>query len=414
MGDKIVRLIRPISAMLVTALLACPGAGASATAQALGDDALRACLAGVAAPSSFSGVMAVTRPGGTVSYAQGLMAGAGSTAIASGARFNLGSASKMFTAVAVAQLVDAGKVSLDDPIRNHVDGLTPGAGAVTVRQLLTHSSGLGNFFTPDNLPALEAARSLSDLKPLVVRERPEFPPGSRVQYSNSGFLLLGLMIEHVSGESYEDYLQRHIFAPSGMTASSTLPGSDTERAVGMTNMPEMLLPPPGGAPGQHAGPPGPPLGPPPGPPPGTSGGPNGMQMPPPGPLRPAVEAALVGNSAGGAYSNAADMQRFFAAVTAGKLTSAPMRDRLLSAQIAMAPASPNRPAVSHGLGFAVGTYNGHRWMGHNGGTLGVNVETATFPDDQTTIVIMANRDPPVATDMMRKVRAILFDGGTCT
>lgn len=394
----------------MTALLACPWVGSTATAQTLNDDALRTCLAGVAGPSSFSGVIAVWRPSGALSYTQGLMSGPGSAAIASDARFNLGSAGKMFTAVAVAQLVDTGKIGLDDPIKNHVDGLTPEAGAVTIRQLLTHSGGLGNFFTPDHLPALQAAKSLSDLKPLIAREVPEFAPGSRFQYSNSGFLLLGLMIERVSGESFEAYLQSHIFAPSGMTASSTLPGSDTERAVGMTNMPEMLPPPPGGPPGQHAGPPGPP----PGPPPGMPGGPNGMQMPPPGPLRPAVEAALVGNSAGGAYSNAADMQRFFAAVTAGKLTSAAMRDLLLSAQIEVAPAGSSRPAVSHGLGFAVGTYNGHRWTGHNGGTLGVNVELATFPDDQTTIVIMANRDPPVAMELMRKARAVVFDGRACS
>ncbi len=396
--------------MLIAALLACPGTGATASAQALDDDALRACLAGVAGPSSFSGVIAVTRQGGAVSYTQGLMAGPGSAAIASDAWFNLGSASKMFTAVAVAQLVDAGKIGLDDPIKNHVDGLTTEAGAVTVRQLLTHSSGMGNFFTPDNLPALEAARSLSDLKPLLVHEVPQFTPGSRFQYSNSGFLLLGLMIERVSGESFEAYLQRHIFAPSGMTASSSLPAIEANRAVGMTNMPEMLPPPPGSAPGQHAGPPGPP----PGPPPGTAGGPNAMQMPPPGPLRPAVEAALVGNSAGGAYSTAADMQRFLAALVSGKLTSPTMRDLLLAPQIEVAPAGPNGPAVSHGLGFAVGNYNGHRWTGHNGGTLGVNVEFAAFPDDQTTIVIMANRDPPVAMEMMRKIRAIVFDGQRCS
>lgn len=409
-----VPLIRPISAVLITALLAWPVAGATASSHTLNDTALRTCLAGIAGRSPFSGVIAVSRPGGAVFYTQGLMSGPGSAAMTSDARFNLGSASKMFTAVAVAQLADAGKIGLDDPIGNHVDGLTPEAGAVTVRQLLTHSSGLGNFFTPDNLSALEAARSLSDLKPLIVREVPEFTPGSRFQYSNSGFLLLGLMVERVSGESFEAYLQRHIFAPSGMTASSILPASDANRAVGMTTMPEMLAPPPGSAPGQHAGPPGPPPGSPPSPPPGMPSGPNGMQMPPPGPLRSAAEAALAGNSAGGAYSTAADMQRFFAALLAGKLTSLAMRDRLLSPQIDVFPASPSRPAVSHGLGFAVGVHNGHRWTGHNGGTLGVNVELATFPDDQTTIVILANRDPPVALEMMRTARAILFDGQACS
>ncbi len=335
------------------------------------------------------------------------MAVPGSAPITPSAQFNLGSAGKMFTAVAVAQLVDAKKVKLDDPIKTYVDGLTPEAGAVTIRQLLTHSGGLGNFFSPENLPSLQKAKSLSDLKPLITQEKPMFQPGSRFQYSNSGFLLLGLMIERIWGGTYANYLQKRIFAPSGMTASSIAPAAPSKRATGMTTMPEMQLtpPPPGGAPGPGGHPEGPPS--------GAPGGPNGMQMPPPGPLRPAAEAVLIGNSAGSTYSNGQDMRRFFAALLAGKLTSTTMRDMLISPQIEVAPAKAGMAAISHGLGFGVGSHNGRRWTGHNGGTLGVNVEMMTFPEDQTTIVIMANRDPPVAMALMRKVRSVLFDGAAC-
>jgi CubicO group peptidase (beta-lactamase class C family) len=313
-------------AMIVMAVLS-SAAGAS-TAPAAAKDALQACIAGEAAGTDFSGVISVLRGNGTVSHSQGLMGGPGSGAIGPDAQFNLGSAGKMFTAVAVAQLLDAKQIGLDDPIGRHVDGLTPEAAAVTIRQLLTHSGGLGNFFVPENLPALAAARSLSDLKPLVAGDRPAFQPGSRFAYSNSGFLLLGLMIERVSGLSYGDYLQAKIFEPSGMTSSSLLPGTPSKRAIGMTRMPDMPPPPPGA--------PLPPAGAMPPPPPGGPGGPPpGLSA---GPLRPAVEAALMGNSAGGSYSSAPDMQRFFTALLAGKLTSKASRDLLLSPQIIAAPA----------------------------------------------------------------------------
>ena len=90
-----------------------------------------------------------------------------------------------------------------------------------------------------------------------------------------------------------------------------------------------------------------------------------------------------------------------------------MRDLLLSPQIVAIPAKDGRPARSYGLGFGVGAYSGHRWTGHNGGTLGVNVETMTFPDDQTTMIIMANRDPPNATALMRQILSLLFDKAAC-
>lgn len=396
-------VIRSMLALVITLFAIGSANGAEPTLPASG--ALQKCVAAVAAKSDFSGIILIARPDGTISHVQGLMSGPDSSAISSSTQFNLGSAGKMFTAVAVAQLADAKKIDLDDPVGHYVSGLTAEAGAVTIRQLLTHSSGLGNFFTPDNLAQLQKARSLSDLKPLVTDEKPAFLPGSQFQYSNTGFLLLGLMIERVSDQSYGDYLKQHIFVPAGMGASGLLPGGPSKRAVGMTNMPNMEAPVgvmtgPSASPDRRRQRP-------------PSDAPDGLFRPPPGPLRPAVEAALTGNSAGGGYSSAPDLQRFFSALLAGKLTSNAMRDLLLSPQIVAIPAKDGRPARSYGLGFGVGAYSGHRWTGHNGGTLGVNVETMTFPDDQTTMIIMANRDPPNATALMRQILSLLFDKAAC-
>ena len=98
---------------------------------------------------------------------------------------------------------------------------------------------------------------------------------------------------------------------------------------------------------------------------------------------------------------------------AGKLTDKPSLYRLLSLQITVAPAKKGLPARRHGLGIGLGTAFGHRWVDHDGGTLGVNAETMAFLDDQTTIIALANRDPPVATRVAHRVQAMLFDEKSC-
>jgi CubicO group peptidase (beta-lactamase class C family) len=329
---------------------------------------LAECVQSEAEKLDFSGIVSIARPEGTISYARGVLDKSGSPKIGADTRFNLASAGKMFTAVAVAQLLDSGKVRLDEPIGDHVRGLTPEASKVTIRQLLNHSSGLGNFFSPDNLKAIKHARSVSELLPLVASETPSFTPGSQFQYSSTGFLILGLLVEKVTGLSYDRYLNQHVFAPAGMVASGLDPGLVPKQAVGMTTSPRRK-----------------------------------------GPLRPAPEAALRGNPAGGAFSTASDMQRFFAALLAGWLTSPAMLKELTSPQMMAAPAKGDSPQVSYGFGFGVGVFHGHRWFGHNGGAPGANTETAAYPDDLSTIVVMSNRDPPTATLLFRKLRELLFD-----
>lgn len=327
--------------------------------------ALERCIAAEERKLEFSGVVSVVRPEGIVAHASGVVAGPGSSPIGAETRFNIASAGKMFTAVAVAQLVDSGKVRLDDPVGRHVTGLTPEASAVTVRQLLDDSSGLGNFFTPGNLEVLQRARSVAELFPLVASARPSFTPGSRSEYSNTGFLLLGLLVERVAGVSFDRYLDEHLFRPAGMVASGMDRGQGGTQATGMTASR--------------------------------------------GPLQPSPEAALRGTPAGGGFSTAVDMQRFFAALLAGRLTSQVMLKALTSPQRTVVPARGDAPQISAGLGFGVGTFQGHRWLGHNGGAPGANVEATAFPDDRTAVVVLSNRDPPAATALFRQVRAALFD-----
>jgi CubicO group peptidase (beta-lactamase class C family) len=377
------------------------------------DDAVQQCVANKAAQDGFSGAVTVSRNGTqVVSVVRGNLAGDDSTAMTVDTRFNLGSASKMFTAVAIGQLMDAGKIRLDDPIGAFVKGLAPETVAVTIRQLLTHSSGLGDFFKPENMTAMLKARTASDLLPLVAHDTPKFPPGSQFAYSNTGFALLGVVIERVSGLSFGDYLARHIFAPAGMTQTGLDPRPLATLAVGMTAMQMQMTPGParGGsglimirpvdsprvaargsdAVGSDA-----------------SGQARSSGTPPLHPAPGATEG--YGSPAGGLFSTAGDMEKFARAFLSHRLTSAATAATLTAPHIVSASATADRPERHYGLGFGIGVDGGHTWFGHNGGTPGANTEFAVFPEDNLTISVLVNRDPPMATAMFAYVKKLLFD-----
>jgi CubicO group peptidase (beta-lactamase class C family) len=137
------------------------------------------------------------------------------------AMFEIGSATKQFTAVAVLKLRDQGKLSLDDEITKWLPDFNTHGHTVTLRELLAHTSGIGDF-----TEAPEFATLMTNLRfprdsayALEQRTPPQFAPGEEQIYNNAGFWLLGLVIERASGMTYEDYIERNIFAPLGMTRS---------------------------------------------------------------------------------------------------------------------------------------------------------------------------------------------------
>lgn len=379
--------------LLAGSLSACLIAG---SALAASPAPASACLQDALAKTpDFSGVVLLRQGGQEHVAAQGVADGA-DTAMQTDTRFNLGSANKMFTAVAVMQLVEQGKLELDAPIGNWVDGLAAPVAAVTLRQLLTHSGGLGSFLSPENLPAMQQAKTVADLLKLVDDTSPKFEPGSRFDYSNTGFLLLGAAVEKASGQAFNDYLDQHIFKPAGMTMTSMDPALPAQAATGFTRMPEFQ---PGAGPG---------------PGPGPMPGPGGPMPPPPadGPLRPSVESALPGSPAGSAYSTVSDLARFFDALQAGKLVSAETAAEMTHGQIDATPPG-GKQTMSYGLGFFESVWEGHRGYGHGGGAPGVNVESRTYPDDGAMLVVMTNRDPQMAAEQLIALRPALFDGTLC-
>lgn len=134
----------------------------------------------------------------------------------------LASAGKMFTAVSVLQLVETGKVDLDAPLGTYLtDYPNAEMARVTIRQLLQHRGGTGDMgiLARGDGDSRAKARTIADIVALNGNRAPSFPPGSRMEYSNYGFLLLGAVVERVSGQSYYDYVEEHVFAPAGMTSA---------------------------------------------------------------------------------------------------------------------------------------------------------------------------------------------------
>jgi len=206
--------------------------------------------------------------------------------------FNIGSINKVFAQVAIRQLEAAGRLSPDSPlIRYWPDYPNPDvARQVTIRQLLGHTSGVGgDIFAAPPGGTRHDLRHNRDFVPLFAREPLQFAPGSRQQYSNAGYVLLGEVIARVSGEDYYDYVRRHITEPAGMarTAHFAVDSLPPNTAIGYTR-----------------------------------GGPEAPADAPP--RRNTDLLPGRGSSAGGGYSTARDLLAFLAASRAGRIQAAPV------------------------------------------------------------------------------------------
>jgi CubicO group peptidase (beta-lactamase class C family) len=323
-----------------------------------------------AATGAFSGAVLVAKDGQpTLEEAYGLANREANEANNTDTRFNIGSVGKMFTAVAIAQLVEEGKLAFDDTIGEHLTGLPADIAALTVDQLLTHTSGLGDFMRNGYPKEAKAARTAAELLPLVINQPLEFKPGTRESYSNSGYVVLGAIIEVIIGQSYYDYVREHIFQPAGMTRTGWFPpGQDTDNtAIGYMAG--------GGAPATVTQRP--------------SGSNNASddKAGAPGSLTDNSNVVPWGNPSGGAYATVGDLQRFAEALLANKLLSAEMTTTVLSGKVSM-----SNGAAEVAYGFTDGTVNGVRIVGHSGGAQGVAAAVDIYPDLGYVVVILANYD----------------------
>src|ERR1044071_6167279 len=185
----------------------------------------------------FAGAVLVAKDGKTVfAQAYGLTDREKKTPNTLKTRFRVGSMNKMFTAVATLQLVQNGKLDLKAPFGNYLTDYPNKdlASKVTIEQMLSHTGGTGDIFGPEFDKNRLELKTLQDYVKLYGNRAVQYEPGSRRQYSNYGFLLLGVLIEKVSGQTYYDYVRDHIYKPAGMTGSGSEPEEQTvaDRSAG--------------------------------------------------------------------------------------------------------------------------------------------------------------------------------------
>lgn len=265
-------------------------------------------------------------------------------------RFHIASIGKMFTAVAIAQLVEAGKLSWDDTVAQRVPEYPDreAAKAITLWQLLHHTAGLGDFMVPEYFQRREAFLEPADYLDLIARQPKVSEPGKQWSYSNAGYVLLGRVIENVSHESYFDYIQRHVFVPAGMQASGfdRLDEVVPKLAVGYFH--------------------------------------DGI-------FSSAWKAdwlkvGIKGSPAGGGYSSNADLLRFAAALRNGKLVKPETLAKMFDDQV---PAGPG----SYAAGFGERESHGSPIRGHSGGIEGTTANLQMVWNANAAVALTSNQGP---------------------
>jgi D-alanyl-D-alanine carboxypeptidase len=312
-------------------------------------------VAGTSGLDAFSGAILVAHNGKTV-LDQAWGTATNSIRNTTDSQFCIGSMNKMFTAVAILQLVAAGKLALDQSIVTYWPDYPNRdlAARVTIRELLNHTGGTGDIFTPEYEANRQETRALADYIKLFGSRPVAFEPGTRMEYSNYGFILLGRIIELVTREPYEKYIREHVYLPAGMLHTDSRPENDhvEGRAIGYTHGSNGLMP-------------------------------NTDTMP------------WSGTSAGGGYSTVRDLFLFAEALQSGKL---------LSPELLREATQGSAMRKDYGMGFYALPDGGY---GHGGGGPGINGELHILPHSGYVLVALVNRDPRMATNMVDFITSIL-------
>lgn len=281
-------------------------------------------------------------------------------------KFNLGSMNKMITGVAIAQLVEQGKLSFDDTVGKILPDYPNKevAEKVKIHHLLTHTSGLADYFTPEFFgTSKDRFKAVKDYLPLFVDKPLRFQPGERMSYSNAGFMLLGAIIEKVSGQDYFSYVREHIYKPAGMndTDAYELDRDTPNLATGYTNENEegRFIP-----------------------------GPRANNL---------FRHVVKGGPAGGGFSTAPDLLKFANALVGHKLLSQRYTDIVTTGKVVAGP------GLKYGYGFFCAEVNGRRTVGHSGGFSGINSQLDIHLDTGYMIIVMSNYDPPIAQQIVTKI-----------
>lgn len=354
-AQRTFRLMLVVACMVLSACAATASPTPARLSEGQAIQGVEALLRERAAMDRFSGAALVGRDGEVIfSAAYGAADRANGVPNTLETSFRLGSMNKMFTAVAILQLAEAVVIDLTAPVGRYITDYPNHdvASKVTIHELLTHTGGTGDIFGPQFDAHRLELRTLDDYVKLYGERGPEFEPGTSWAYSNYGMVLLGVAIERVTGKTYYDYVEEHIYRPAGMSSTASLPEDQLVpgRSIGYTRE---------AADAEWA--------------------PNTDTLP------------YRGTSAGGGYSTVEDLHRFARALLSNRLLSPPFTKLLLSGKVDPGPGG----RYAYGF-FDARDADGNGWVGHGGGAPGMNGDLRIYPKTGYVVVVLANMDPPAA------------------
>jgi CubicO group peptidase (beta-lactamase class C family) len=274
--------------------------------------------------------------------------------------YQLQSITKSFVACGIMLLVDGGKIGLDDKITSYLSGLPPAWSGVTVRHLLAHTSGIPNFIGDQGSGAAiiafsQKASSSDEIIEWAAARPVKFVPGEGWRYSSTGYHLLGMIIEKVSGKPWGEFLRERIFAPLGMTNTRVYSALDIipNRASGYNHFGDVPV--------------------------------NGIWMTP----------AIMESAAGGLVSTVEDMARFEIGLEAGTIVKPVTLARMeVPIKLKNDSIAQMNDGTRFGLGWALQDFRGHRVAGHGGDHLtGFTAYFARFIDDKMAVIVLTNLTP---------------------
>lgn len=278
------------------------------------------------------------------------------------AKFRIGSVTKQFTAAAILLLEERGKLKVEDPVKKHLPDVPTAWDAVTIYHLLTHTSGIPSFTGFPEYGQLKLSPTSAEKLVAKFRDKPlDFEPGAKFSYSNSGYLLLGYLIEKLSGQSYEKFLQENIFTPLGMKDS----GYDSNSAIIAHRA-------------------------------------SGYAPSPSGPINAPFIDMSVPHAAGALYSTTEDLLKWEQGLFGGKVLSAASLQKMTT------PFKDN-----YAFGLTVRDVEGRKQISHNGGIEGFNSSLAYYLETKIVVAVLANINS-MGPDAMLPKLAALAHGGTIT
>ena len=356
------RIILPAMRSWLLILLAGLGLAAQGRADAV-DDLMRDAMRQHPIPGA---ALAIIRRGQTVKTATYGMASLERRAPATPeTAFEIGSITKQFTAAAILLLAQEGKLAVDDKISRYLKDTPANWSQITIRQLLTHTSGLKNY---TGLAGFEMARHLTQAQFIsqIAAQPLDFAPGEKWSYCNTGYNLLGYIIENVSGKSYGDFLAQKIFAPLGMGATALRgPGANPPlRATGYeTNRAGRFV------------------------------------------IRDPDLTDIF--AAGALVSTVGDLAKWNAALDADRILTAASRAQMWT------PARLNNGTTHpYGLGWFLEPWQGRANIGHSGSTSGFSASFQRFPEAGLTVILLTNSDEfDIATKLAREIAALEMGNG---